>query len=63
MLSTRCFSLGVFDDQVHALARGEQAHDLSVEPGMGANLPGQSSGLCGQASQVASCGSHSAGMR
>src|SRR4051794_18698256 len=30
---------------------------------MGANLPGQSSMLCGQAIQVASCGSHSAGMR
>jgi hypothetical protein len=30
---------------------------------MGANLPGQSSRLCGHASQVASCGSHSAGMR
>src|SRR5436190_2186604 len=30
---------------------------------MAANLPGQSARLCGQASQVASCGSHSAGMR
>src|SRR5262245_10260093 len=30
--------------------------------GMGANLPGQSSLLCGQAIQVASCGSHSAGI-
>src|SRR4051794_3913057 len=30
---------------------------------MGANLPGQSSRLWGQAIQVASCGSHSAGIR
>src|SRR5439155_17895976 len=30
---------------------------------MAANLPGQSSRLCGQAIQVASWGSHSAGMR
>lgn len=31
--------------------------------GMGANLPGQSPRKCGHASQVASCGSHSAGIR
>jgi hypothetical protein len=31
--------------------------------GIGSNRPGQSSSLCGQAIQVASCGSHSAGMR
>ncbi len=31
--------------------------------GIGSNLPGQVSGLCGQASQVAACGSHSAGQR
>ena len=31
--------------------------------GIGSNLPGQVSGLCGQASQVAACGSHSAGKR
>src|SRR5947209_3593901 len=30
---------------------------------MGANLPGQSPRWCGQATQVAACGSHSAGMR
>src|SRR6266704_39628 len=30
---------------------------------MGANFPGQSVTSCGQPSQVASCGSHSAGMR
>ena len=30
---------------------------------MGWNLPGQSSGLCGQAIQVAACGAHSAGIR
>jgi len=30
--------------------------------GMAPNLPGQSRALCGQASQVAACGSHSAGM-
>src|ERR1700758_3290833 len=30
---------------------------------MGANFPGQSVNSCGQPSQVASCGSHSAGMR
>src|SRR2546425_8789438 len=30
---------------------------------MGSNFPGQSSRKCGQASQVDSCGSHSAGMR
>src|SRR6266704_2121755 len=31
--------------------------------GIGANFPGQSVSSCGQPSQVASCGSHSAGMR
>ena len=31
--------------------------------GMASNFPGQSVGSCGQASQVAACGSHSAGMR
>ncbi len=31
--------------------------------GIGSNLPGQSVRLCGHASHVASCGSHSAGMR
>src|SRR6266446_4986838 len=31
--------------------------------GMGANFPGQSVSSCGQPSQVASCRSHSAGMR
>src|SRR5580704_12545814 len=30
---------------------------------MAANLPGQSPRWCGQATQVAACGSHSAGMR
>ena len=30
---------------------------------IGENLPGQSERLCGQASHVAACGSHSAGMR
>src|SRR5262245_22607786 len=30
---------------------------------MAANLPGQSAAWCGQAIQVARCGSHSAGMR
>src|ERR1039458_10828917 len=30
---------------------------------MGRNFPGQSSGLCGQAIQVAAWGAHSAGMR
>src|SRR5687767_1922163 len=30
---------------------------------MDGNLPGQSLALCGQPSQVAACGSHSAGMR
>src|SRR5882762_1700161 len=31
--------------------------------GMGSNFPGQSPRKCGQASQVAACGSHSAGIR
>src|SRR5438270_5986454 len=31
--------------------------------GMAANLPGQSAAWCGQATHVARCGSHSAGMR
>src|SRR3984893_1142198 len=31
--------------------------------GIGANFPGQSVRSCGQASHVAACGSHSAGMR
>src|SRR5262245_56769430 len=31
--------------------------------GIGSNLPGQVSALCGQASHVAACGSHSAGQR
>src|SRR3989475_1289209 len=39
---------------------------LTISPythGMGGNLRGQSLALCGQASQVAACRSHSAGMR
>ena len=31
--------------------------------GWAGTCPGQSSGLCGQAIQVAACGAHSAGMR
>ncbi len=44
--------------------RGPAAGRCRRRPtGMGANFPGQSVRSCGQASQVASCGSHSAGMR
>ena len=56
------FGGGILDDQLHALMRGEQAHDFGIEPGNGRKFAGPSSGLCGHASQVASCGSHSAGM-
>ena len=35
----------------------------AITQGTASNFPGQSLGSCGQASQVAACGSHSAGMR
>ena len=56
--------LGVVDIDVNRLRAGERRHHLRVNrEDRLAILPGHEASLWGQESQVASCGSHSAGRR
>ena len=56
--------IGVGDVDADQFRFGQDGASISTKmPGTSSKAPGQLSSLCGHDSQVASCGSHSAGMR